>query len=416
MSIKKSYFQLILLVLSAGSIYPLVYLRTNFQEPLLEVLDISIDQLSTLYSMLGMMFVIGYLPSGWLADRFSAKWLIVFSLISTSLLGIWLSTIPSYSMIQLIFIGFGFSTVFTFWSSLMKAVKLLTTPETEGKFFGILDGGRGLVEAILGTIAISIFVAISKHDTSQGNTEAAMRGVIFMYVVTLILLAVAISLILPDTKQQKESNQQDSKQASLLVIKQLLKMKEVWLISAIIFTGYTVFWTVYYFSGFLVVNQHISVELAGTITVIVLWMRPIGGIGGGIVADKIGKTKLLAITLLFSSLGLLVIALIPLSNLVVFTIIILIGLSNYVIRGVYWSLLQFLKINAALLGTAIGLISFLGYLPDVILPTLSGQLYKQFTYEQANSLYFIISASVGIIGLILTVYFYFRIEKKEITT
>ncbi|NIZ47694.1 MFS transporter (plasmid) [Entomospira nematocerorum] len=411
MSVKKSYLQLILLVLAAGSIYPLVYLRTNFQEPLLEVLHISIDQLSTLYSMLGMMFVIGYLPSGWLADRFPAKWLIVFSLLATSLLGLWLSTMPSYPIIKLIFIGFGFSTVFTFWSSLMKAVKLLTTPETEGKFFGILDGGRGLVEAILGTIAISIFVAITKSSPDQANTDTAMRYVIFMYVITLIILAAAIALTLSETKREKTSTKNVEKKASILAIKQLLGMKEVWLISAIIFTGYTVFWTVYYFSGFLVVNQKVSAELAGTITVIVLWMRPIGGIGGGIIADKIGKTKLLAITLLFSSTGLFLISIIPLSNAIVFTIIILIGLSNYVIRGVYWSLLQFLQVNATLLGTAIGLISFLGYLPDVILPTISGQLYKQFSYEQANSLYFMISAGIGIIGLILTLYFYFRIEK-----
>ncbi|MGL4383542.1 MAG: MFS transporter, partial [Bacilli bacterium] len=77
---KTRYFQLALLILAAGAIYPMVYLRTNFQETILTVFNMRTEELSDLYSVLGMMFIIGYLPSGWLADRVSTKKLLVFSL------------------------------------------------------------------------------------------------------------------------------------------------------------------------------------------------------------------------------------------------------------------------------------------------------------------------------------------------
>ncbi|NIZ18929.1 MFS transporter [Entomospira culicis] len=411
MSNKKSYFELLLLVLAAGAIYPLIYLRTNFQEPLLSALNMSMEELSQIYSFLGMMFIVGYVPSGWLADRFPAKWLILFSLVATGLLGIWLATLPGYTIVRIIFIGFGFSAVFTFWSALMKAVKMLTTPQTEGKFFGILDGGRGLVEALLATLAVAIFVFISNKSA---NNSQAMQAVILMYSIMLFILSVAIFFFLTNTSPttERSTEHKTKKDSPMLLMKTILSIKEVWLISAIIFTGYTLFWTVYYFSGFLVSNQGVTPEIAGFILVIVMWMRPIGGIIGGMIADKIGKSTLLLISMIISIIGLLLIALLPLANALIFAIIILVGLANYTIRGVYWSLLQFLNIPATLLGMAIGLISFLGYLPDILLPGISSYIYGQFSSDKANIIYFIISATVGIIGLLFVLYFKQNIENK----
>ncbi len=39
----------------------------------------------------------------------------------------------------------------------MKVVKLLSTADEDGRFFWYLDGGRGLVEALLASIALAIF-------------------------------------------------------------------------------------------------------------------------------------------------------------------------------------------------------------------------------------------------------------------
>ena len=73
------YFQLGVLVLASGGIYPLLYLRQNFEVSMLEAFQITNTQLGQCYSMLGVLFFLSYLPSGWLADRFAPRTLLTFS-------------------------------------------------------------------------------------------------------------------------------------------------------------------------------------------------------------------------------------------------------------------------------------------------------------------------------------------------
>ncbi len=66
----RHYAQLGVLILAAGAIYPLIYLRQNFEVSILDSFGITISQLGQCYSMLGVIFVVTYLPSGWLQTGF----------------------------------------------------------------------------------------------------------------------------------------------------------------------------------------------------------------------------------------------------------------------------------------------------------------------------------------------------------
>ena len=73
------YFQLLLVTLAGGCIFPLVYLRQNFEVTILQSFGISAVDLRNIYSVMGLMFWITYIPSGWLADRVQPKYLMSFS-------------------------------------------------------------------------------------------------------------------------------------------------------------------------------------------------------------------------------------------------------------------------------------------------------------------------------------------------
>ena len=150
------YIRLAVLVIAAGAIYPLIYLRQNFEITILESFAITASQLNRCYSILGWLFVATYVPSGWLADRVAPRLLMSFALAFAGLLGVWFSMMPSYESLRIIFAGWGVATGLTFWAALIKATAMLGKPEEQGRFFGILDGGRGLVEAILATIAVGL--------------------------------------------------------------------------------------------------------------------------------------------------------------------------------------------------------------------------------------------------------------------
>ena len=122
-----------------------------------------------------------------------------FSLALAGLLGVWFSTIPSFQATQVIFAGWGIAAGLTFWSALIKATTLLAKPDEQGRFFGILDGGRGLVEAVLATIAVAIF---AYYTQSLGqDTPEALRKVIWMYVAMMLALAPMAYFIVEDHSQ-----------------------------------------------------------------------------------------------------------------------------------------------------------------------------------------------------------------------
>ncbi len=410
----RRYFQFLLVVLAAGAIFPVIYLRTNYQETILQVFDMTLPQLNTIYSVLGMVFVVGYFPSGLLSDRFSAKKLLAISLFGTALGGFWFAQVPSYSSVLLIFSMWGFFSVFTFWSSHMKIVKLLAKENEEGRFFGILDGGRGVVEAVLASVAILIFSGILGASLALADKRAALVGVIYMYSAVLLITSILIMIFVEDDKKMLASGDAAAPKFKFSDLKDLFKNKMVYLHGAIIFMGYAVFWTVYYLGGFLETNIGVDPVSVGTVMVVVLWMRPVGGFIGGFLGDKFGRTTVQIGSLAGAALCLTGVALLPIATgaTVFYGLVVLLGIFLYAIRGTYWSLLGDYKIEAALLGTAIGVISFIGYLPDIILPQYNSFLWATFGGNGGYNAYFISSAVIGLVGVAL-VFVFGKLVKKD---
>jgi len=408
----KRYFQFLLIVLAAGSIYPLLYLRANYQETILVVYDISLSQLNSLYSFLGISLVLGYFPSGWLADKFSAKKLMSMSLFICGLTGIWFAQIPSYPMLIIIYGMWGIFSVFTFWSAHLKIVKLIAKREEEGRFFGILDGGRGIVEAVLATVALFIFLHVLGNHTDMMKTTAALQGVVYLYSIVMIVVAVLILLFIkdsPDTPGKQKTNKIDIQD-----FKKVFNNKFVWLLGLIIFMSYTLAQTVHYIGGFLQTNLNMDVATVGQITVTMLWMRPIGGIVGGFLGDKFGKSNILMIALAFAAIFLITLASSPstMSSLYFQFLALSTGLMVYTIRGLYWSLLGDCRISPAILGLSIGFISFIGYLPDFLAPVLNNQFVSLFGEASGQSAYLIFSGVAGLIAIFITFIFKRAIKRN----
>ncbi len=413
------YLQFFLIVLAAGAIYPVIYLKTNYQETILEVFNLTLPQLNNFYSVLGMAFVIGYIPSGLLSDRISAKWLISISLIGTALCGYWFAQVPAEGTVSIIFFLWGFFSVFTFWSSHMKIVKMLARSNEEGRFFGILDGGRGVVEALMGTVGLAVFAAILGTSTALADKTSALVSVIYLYSTIVLLTGLLILIFVKNDRKLAEyaensGERTEAEKFHLKDVGKLLKNKYVYIMAGVIFMGYAVFWTVYYLGGFLQTNVGIDAVTVGTVMVVVLWMRPVGGFIGGFLADRIGKPRTISGALIGAAVLLVLISIIPVSTSpgLFMALIVLLGAFLYAIRGTYWSLLGLSKIEAAMMGTAIGVISFIGYLPDIILPQMNSYLWNTFGGNGGYNAYFIVSAVLGLIGVVIAVV-YNRLHKAS---
>ena len=395
----RRYIQLGVLTLAGGAIYPLIYLRQNFEVSILESFGIDIVELNQLYSMLGVIFVATYLPSGWLADKLAPRWLVAFSLAMTGVLGIWFSTFPSFDGLRFIFIGWGFVTGLTFWAALIKGVAVLARHDEQGRFFGLLDGGRGLVEAILATIAVAWFAY--SLEVSGVSIADALQDVIYLYVGFALFMSVVVIFAIDNAKEKPASSDPEKQTGSLLAdLRTIFSKVEVWLAAFCILTGYQLFWATYSFSGYMQQSYGLTAVAVGSITVAKLWMRPIGAVAAGFIGDRYNRERVLAVLMFSGTLALTGLILLPLTAGagMLLAVVMFIGLATYAIRGIFWATLDSCEVPTRIKGLAIGVISLIGYSPDIYLPLINGYLLDKYPGKPGYSIYFAGIVFMGLLG------------------
>lgn len=409
------YGQLALLVIAAGAIYPVLYLRQIYQSSMLSALGIDNEQLGYLYSGLGTAFVLSYLPSGWLADRLPPRLLICISLLGTGALALCYATFPSFGYLRLIFFGFGVTTGLTFWAALLKRLKTLATKEEQGRFFGILDGGRGLIEALLATIALTFF---THYTQKQGQPIAeGFKHVIHLYAYTCIALGIVLALLRDPRRPLGAAAHEKAAQRKLLDdLLYLSKLPELWLMTAIVFCGYHLFWVTYSFSAYLEQDSFgLSAMLAAAVTTTKLWMRPFGGIGGGWLGDRFNNLHVLTLSIGLGAMGVVGLIVAPAlkNTAIVIALVLFIGLMAYAIRGLYWAILDACNVPARITGLAIGIVSVIGYSPDILLPLINGWATQHFQGMAGYQLYYAYIAAIGALGFAACLVLKKRIARRE---
>ena len=103
---------LIALIISGGCIYNLSYLRGSFESTMLNVFQLTNGELGKVSALLGIASLVCYFPGGWLADRFSSRFLLTISCLLTGIGGIymsWLCHEPGSKYTQLLYLH-------VFWS------------------------------------------------------------------------------------------------------------------------------------------------------------------------------------------------------------------------------------------------------------------------------------------------------------
>jgi len=417
LTMKQRYWKLAVLVIVAGNIYPLIYLRQNYQISIVEAFNITSAQLNDNYTWLGIVYVLTYVPSGWLADRISPRVLMSFSLLFAGLIGAWFSTLPSAEYLPFIFIGWGLAAGLTFWSALIKATTLLARPEEQSRFFGILEGGRGLVEAALASIAVFIF-AYYVNGLEKGTSYALVR-VIWLYVFMMLVMAPIAYFILDDPAVKKatlKAHDEPLGRKFLRDISEVASKPEIWLCSFCILTGYQMFWATYSFSAYMQTQFGMTAVTVGVITTAMLWMRAIGGSVAGFAGDYWGREKVLAISMVLTALALTTLGAVPplIGIGILASMVLIVGFLAYAVRGIFWSTLDSCDVSVRVKGLAIGLISFVGYSPDIYLPKLNNYLLAVYPGKIGYTVYYGVLAFMGLLGALAAWKLRLMVAKKNV--
>ena len=375
-------------------------MRQNFEGSMLETFSITVEQLGECHSLLGVMFFLTYLPSGWLADRFKPKWLLGLSMAGTGALALWLSTAPSFEQIKIIFIGWGITSGLTLWGALIKSTSLLAPRDQQGRFFGILESGRGLVEALLATIGLAVFAYLLESLGSA--TEAAMTAVVTFYGFSALVLAPLVVWSLHNPGEAEEAAKKPTNGQFLRDFTVIMGNPRIWLAGLTILIGYQMFWVTYSLAGLLESIFELSAVTVGTITVVRLWMRPVGGLLAGFIGDYFHVVRFLAFLMLAGGATLAVLPLLPTTTavIVLFPLVMLIGVFSYGVRGIYWATLDDCDVSASTRGLAVGVISLLAYTPDIYVPAVQSWCMETWPGQTGYQVYYAIFGASSIIGFV----------------
>jgi MFS transporter, GlpU family, inner membrane protein len=363
------------LCFSGGLIYLLPFLREVYYIPLQKALRLSNTELGVLMSVFGATALLSYFPGGWLADRFSPRKLMTLSLALTGIAGFYFATFPSYEMAIFIHAVWGVTTSLTFWSAMIKATRNWAPSAEQGRAFGILESGRGIAEAATSTLFLRfVFVKL-------GGGDHAVAWVIICFSLVNMLLAVMTWFVISDTVRTDVEPDRKQKKIGFREILAVLRMPVVWLISLVILAAYCAYWGSYYFTPYATDVFLMSVVFGGAIGVGKMWLKPLSALGAGFLADRVGVSKTVAWSfgILILSFGVFIFT--PGNPHLVMILIVntaVASIAIFALRGVYFALLEEGGVPLIVTGTAAGVVSVIGFTPDIFMPMLGGVLLDRY--------------------------------------
>lgn len=372
------------LILAGEAVFALPFHVARFFRPtVLEVFQFTNTELGAAQSLYGVLAMLAYFPGGPLADRFPARKLLALSLWSTAAGGLYMATIPDYRGALALWAFFGVSTILLFWAALIRATREWGGSDEQGRAYGLLDGGRGLLAAVLASVAVAFFGLLFPDGASTGSFEerkTALQTVIYGYTVVTALAGVLVWFVISDGHPAGEPDLKTwdpGEEGVRQHVGRVLRMPVVWLQAVIVICAYVAYKGFDFYSLYAVEVYGMDEVDAARIVAIGAWMRPIAALGAGLLGDRFGVARmtvlafgiLLACDLFFAlDTPANPAAWILLGNTVV-TCAAMFGL-----RGLYFALFEEERVPSAVTGTAVGFVSVVGYTPDIFVSLVGGML------------------------------------------
>jgi len=410
----KRNLSLLLAIIAGEAIFMLPFLIPRLYRPLMiETWNLTNTDIGLAFSAYGLSAMISYIIGGPLADKYHQRILMASSLALTSIGGFALIYFHSAANLIFIYFMFGISTTLLMWGALIKLTHQIGGENNRASAMGLLDAGRGLSAAIMSSViifAIAFFVDESNSDSNSASLSLTYG------LVACFNLAVAVLLIygLKGLSFTASSSSKWSLKESIEVLKRL----DVWLLGIIILSSYCGYKSVDNYSIYLVDVLNFDLKESSHFTSLIFWLRPISAFIAGFAADYVGRKikggRFLNLFVLLIVASLLQFAMTTgiqsLTSLILFIVLISSSLA-YALRAIYFAVFGDLNIPSHLVGTTVGIVSLVGFLPDMFFGTLTGYLIDNNEGAVGYNYVFMFTGTAMLIGSACSLYCYFRSKR-----
>ncbi|MBF4209708.1 MFS transporter [Pseudomonas donghuensis] len=390
---KAKWFKFLVLILGGGTVYKLANLKDAFYVPMQDFMGLSHTQIGLLLSANAIIATGLFVVGGMLADRYDTRKLIPLGLIGTGALGLYLATFPPFSSLMVVFCLLAVCADCIYWPALLKAIRGLGNDQEQGRMFGLLEGGRGVVDTLVAFSALGVFIAL-------GSGEHGLKAAILFYALIDIAAGVLTWFLL----KGNQAPAQTSAKNPLANLMQAIKVPAIWLVSFNVFMVYIVYCGLTYFIPYLKEVYGLPLALVGAYGIINQYMLKIfGGPAGGFIADKHFKSPSRYLKWAFLALlpMMAIILLVPKSPGFIYA-----GMAAtlsfafivFSMRGVFWAPMGEVGIAPHITGSAFGIGCLIGYAPGMFAYVGYGAILDHFPGQQGYNYVFIAMMLLALIG------------------
>ena len=269
----------------------------------------------------------------------------------------------------------------------------------QGKTFGILDGGRGIVGAVMLSLAAWVFSRFAL-------VADGLVAVILLYSTASIVAGLFVLAFVPaDTAHGslivRRENRPPAGQLRLVAA-----MPAVWLQALIILIAYWLYVGTFEFATFGEKAYAQDKVFGAQLGAFREWLRPVSAIAAGFLADRIRPTRAVALAFIFAGCGYVALASVPGETdwlWLLWIQVAAVAIAVFALRGIYFALLEESRVPVAVTGTAVGLISMIGYTPDVFAYPMAGWFVDSYGAGAGYRYYFLVLGGAALAGLLMTV-------------
>ena len=389
------------LVFAGEMIFSLPFhLPRYFRASVLEAFAFSNADLGDVFAIYGITAMLAYFPGGALADRVPARALMCVSLLATAAGGLYLLRWPGQTGLALLYGWWGVSTILLFWAAMIRATREWGGVQAQGRAFGLLDGGRGLVAALGASAAVLLFGSVAGVPDDAVLT-AAMRRAALERAILLYTAATAGAAALVWRWVPAGARPERARRPGWTALRAVCGQPAVWLQAVVVVCAYCGYKGLDNYALYAHQALGFSETAAAGFSAAAAWLRPFAAIAAGVIADRVGAGR--TIVVLFATLAgaYAMLALQAQPATMLWLVYGNIGFSFcavFALRGIYFALLAEAGVARAATGTAVGLVSLIGFTPDVFFAAVAGRLLDASPGVAGHQHYFILLAVIAIIG------------------
>jgi sugar phosphate permease len=391
------------LIVAGEIVFGLPFHTARFFRPtLLEVFGFTNTQLGDLFAVYGITAMLSYFPGGALADRFPARSLLTASLFATGAGGLCMAMIPTAMPMALLYGFWGVTTIFLFWGALIRATREWGGESTQGLAFGVLEGGRGLVAALIASLALAVFRVVMPENVSLASDEVrrtGMQSIILVYTASAFIAGVLtwFTVPVPDAATSRSRH-------PLRGMVRVLRRPIIWAHAAVIVCAYCAYKGLDNYSLYAVQVLGMDEVRGAALATWGSWIRPFAAIAAGLVADRYNAARSIgvAFAVLAVSWALLGMASPDPSALnLVYLNLAVTFFAVFALRGIYFALLEENRTPPYLTGAAVGLVSLVGYTPEIFFAPITGRILDANPGAVGFGHYFLFLAGVMLLGILV---------------